>query len=325
MEPILFATVFVGFFVTLFFLPIWIKRAKKAGLTGRDINKNGENDVAESGGINVLLGFILGVLSYVAIKTFYFQNNESLAEIFVLLCVVLIVAFVGLMDDILGWKIGLSRKVRVFFLFFAAIPLMVINAGESTMMGIDFGLYYPLLLIPIGIVGVTSTFNFLAGFNGLESSQGIIILSALSYVSWITGNSWISLMGIIMVSCLIPFYIFNKTPAKVFPGDVLTYSVGALIGIMAILGNMEKIAIFFFIPYILEVVLKLRGKLKKESFGKVKPDGSLGLRYDKLYGLTHVSIYLLGKIKKKVYEQDVVYLINGFQMVIILIGVWWLL
>jgi len=53
----------------------------------------------------------------------------------------------------------------------------------------------------------------------------------------------------------------------------MTYSIGALIASMAILGNFEKIAVFVFIPYILETVLKLRGRLKKYSFAKVREDG----------------------------------------------------
>ena len=40
--------------------------------------------------------------------------------------------------------VGLLVVLSFFFLFVAAVPLMVINAGESTMMGINFGLYYPL-------------------------------------------------------------------------------------------------------------------------------------------------------------------------------------
>ena len=204
---------------------------------------------------------------------------------------------------------------------FASIPLVVINAGEATMMGFELGLVYPLLFIPIGIVGATTTFNFLAGYNGLEASQGILILGALSIVTWFTGSSWLTLICLIMIVCLIGFYLFNHYPAKIFPGDALTYSVGALIAIVAILGNIEKIAIFFFIPYIIETGLKVRGKLKKESFAKVNKDGSLENKYKKIYGLTHLSIFILKKFNKKVNEQEVVYLINLFQVLIILIGV----
>jgi len=123
-----------------------------------------------------------------------------------------------------------------------------------------------------------------------------------------------------MVAALISFYLFNKFPAKVFPGDILTYSVGALIAGMAILGNFEKIAIFIFIPYAIEVVLKSRGKLKKQSFGIPNEDGSLEMPYDKIYGMTHLSIFILKKFKKKVYEKDVVYFIFAIQIVICLLA-----
>ena len=321
MQILLLVPLFLGFLFAFFSLPFWIKRAKKENLSGKDMHKTKEEEVAEAGGVCVMMGFIIGILSYIAIKTFYFKSPEDIIEIFSLLSVILIVAFVGFTDDILGWKMGLSRTLRIIFLIFASLPLIVINAGQIAT-GINLELVYPVLLIALGFVGVTSTFNFLAGYNGLESSQGIIILSGLSIVTYITGDRWLSIIGLVMAASLIAFYIFNKHPAKVFPGDILTYPVGALIAIIAVLGNIEKIAIFFFIPYIIETILKLRGKLKKESFAKVNQDGSLEMPYKKIYGLEHLAIYILKKIKpsKKVYEKDVVRLINFFQVLVIIAG-----
>jgi UDP-N-acetylglucosamine--dolichyl-phosphate N-acetylglucosaminephosphotransferase len=312
--------IIIGFFTTLFFIPFWIKKAKEMGLVGRDIHKKKQNEVAESGGIPIVFGFVLGTLSYVAVITFLFMDSINLTQIFVLLSTVLIASLIAMIDDAFGWKKGLSKKSRLFFLFFAAIPLMVINAGDSTMMGIEFGLFYPLLFIPLGIMGVTATFNFLAGYNGLETSQGIIILSGLAIALFLTEKKGLSLIALIMIFCLLAFYMFNKFPATIFPGDTLTYSVGALIGCLAILGDMEKLAVFFFIPYGIEAILKIRGKLEKESFARVNRDGSLKNRYDKIYGLEHLAVYVLSKMKKKVYEKEVVYLINGFQILIMLLG-----
>jgi len=324
METVLVVPLLLGFFATLFFMPYWIKKAKQIGLIWEDMNKfKHPKDVAGSGGLIVVFGFIIGVLSYIALKTFVLKTDMTTIEIFALITTVLIAGFIGFLDDIFGWAHGgMSARLRIFLLIFAAIPLVVINAGESTMINIDFGLLYPLFFIPLGIIGATTTFNFLAGYNGLETSQGVLILSALSLVTYLTGNTWLSLISLIMVACLLAFYIFNKYPAKVFPGDILTYSIGALIAIIAILGNIEKIAVFFFIPYILETILKVRGKLKKQSFGKVSEDEGLELPYEKFYGLEHISIAILKKIKKnkKAYEREVVYLINAFQTLIIILG-----
>jgi len=326
MESLLLITIFISFFCTFLVMPFWIQKAHSRNLVGKDMPKTEKPLVAEGGGLIVLGGFSIGVLLYIALNTFIFKGATIATFLFSLLCVLFICSFVGILDDLLGWKKGLSKRMRIVIVLFASIPLMVINAGNSSVFlplfgKINLGLFYPLLFIPIGIVGATTTYNFLAGYNGLEASQGIIILTALAIVTFKTGNPWLSVVALCMVAALLAFYIFNKYPAKVFPGDILTYSVGALIATIAILGNIEKIAILFFIPYIIETILKLRGKLKIESFAKVNADGSLEMPEKKIYGLEHLAIKILKKIKpsKKVYENDVVYLINAFQIIIILL------
>ena len=226
-KVILLLPALLSFFIALFLTPLWIKKAKEIGLVWEDMNKpQHPKDVAGSGGTSAFLGFILGVLSYIGIKTFYLKSENNLIEIFVSLSMVLIVAFIGFMDDLFGWKKGgLSMRSRLILLAFSSIPLIVINAGESRMMGIELGLFFPLFFIPLGIVGASATFNFLAGYNGLEASQGIIVLSALAIVTSSMGEAWLSLIALCMVASLLAFYIFNKYPAKVFPGNILTYSV----------------------------------------------------------------------------------------------------
>jgi UDP-N-acetylglucosamine--dolichyl-phosphate N-acetylglucosaminephosphotransferase len=329
MTWILALPLLISFLVTYYMVPRWIKRARHAGLEGKDMNKYKGEGVAEAGGVNVVTGFLIGVMLLVAIETFYFKTDDITMKIFVLTTSVMIMAFIGMIDDILGWKIGLGKRLRLFLVLIAAIPLMVINAGESQIsifgLGVvNLGLIYPLLIVPLGILGAGTTFNFLAGYNGLEAGQGIIIISALSAAAYFRGVSWLALAGMCFVFALVAFLKFNMYPAKVFPGDVLTYPLGAMIAIMAILGDMERIAIFFFIPYIIETALKSRGKLLKQSYGKPNKDGSLEMPYDKIYGLEHVAIWILKRVKRdgKVYEKDVVYLIHGIQIIIILIGFW---
>lgn len=323
---ILIIPILASFFITLFLMPFWIRKAKQLDLLWDDVNKIKAPKVAGSGGLIVMLGFIISSFLYVAYRIFYFKSTLYLLEIFAMLSVILLLAGIGLIDDLFGWQHGgLSKRSRIILVLLASIPLIAINAGKSSISlpfnGLfDLGLIYPLLIIPIGIVGATTTFNFLAGFNGLEAGQGIILLSAISIVSYFTGYPWLALISLCMVAALFAFLLFNFTPARVFPGDVITYPIGGLIAISAILGNFEKIALFFFIPYILEVILKARGKLVKQSFGQPNPDGSLSLKYDKIYGLTHLSIYILNNAGIKPTEKRVVYLIWSFQILVILIG-----
>lgn len=324
-EYILLFPIVAAFLVSLFLLPAWIRRARHAGLVGKDMNKHYEVKVAEAGGVTVIAGFIVGTLSYIALKTFYFRQADEIASMFALLSVILIVSFIGMIDDLLGWKIGLSKRIRLFLVLFAAIPLMVINAGASRISlplldGLDLGYWYPLLIIPLGVVGASTTFNFLAGYNGLEARQGILVLTALAIATAAMGNTWITVIILCMVASLLAFLVFNSCPAQVFPGDVLTYSIGAFIAGVAILGDIEKFALFIFLPNIVEVFLKLRGRLKKESFAAPQKDGSLALRYPQVYGLEHLAIFALQRSQKKVTENRVVLLINLFQLAFIILG-----
>ncbi len=326
MKEIFIIAVVVSFLTSFFILPSWMRKAKRVGLMWEDMNKFDKKKVAGSGGLAVITGFILGIFVYVALNTFLFMTSANTLEIFALTASILILAGVGIIDDLLGWKFGgLSKKFRLLMCVFASIPLVIINVGDSTVhlpfLGlVNLGIFYALFIIPLGITGAATTFNFLAGFNGLESGQGIIMITALSLVAYFTGSLWVMFIGICMIAALLPFYLMNKFPARIFPGDVLTYPLGGLIAIMAILGNFEKIAFFFFIPYICEVFLKLRGKLLAQSFGKPNPDNTLELPYPKIYGLEHLSIAILKRMKKQVYEKDVVYLIYAFQLLVIIAG-----
>lgn len=321
-----FIPVLIGFLVTLFLMPFWMRKARQIGLLWPDMNKNSGNKVAGSGGIMACLAFILAVLVFIAYRTFYLGTTQYLIEIFSLLLVISLIAGIEFIDDLLGWQHGgLSRRSRLVLVALCSIPLIAINAGKDTIsipiLGqISLGIFYPLLLIPVGIVGATTTFNFLAGFNGLEAGQGILLLSGAAIVSYFTGNSWLAIICLCMIFALIAFLFYNFYPAQVFPGNSITYAIGGLFAIASILGNFEKIAVFFFIPYIIEVILKSRGSLIKHSFVKPMSDGTLDLKYNKLYGLTHVSIFLLKKFNIKSTEKNVTYLIWAFQILIIIIG-----
>ena len=114
MMPLILALpIIASFLISLFFLPHWIKRAHECKLVGKDMNKFEKPEVAEAGGISVVAGFLIGVLIYIAIKTFYFQNPAQITNIFALLTSVLMISVIGLVDTILGWKRGLGKKLRL--------------------------------------------------------------------------------------------------------------------------------------------------------------------------------------------------------------------
>lgn len=317
---------FMGIFMlTWVIIPFWIKRAIKAELVGKDIHKTDQRNVAEMGGVTVLFGFIAGVMGYIALRIFLFNANTNITPTLAILTAVLLAGIIGIIDDILGWKIGLKQWQKPLLTLLVAAPIMAINAGTRMMhlpfVGkIDLGMAYPLLVIPAFILIGTNGFNMLAGYNGLEAGQGIIILSTLAYFSYLTGSPWLTVIALCMVFALLAFWLFNRYPAKIFPGDTLTYTVGSLAAAIAIVANIEKIFIILFIPYIIEFFLKLRGKFKKESFAQVKEDGTLIPRYDKIYGLENLMVKIINKLNIKATERKTVYSLHLLQIVCVVLA-----
>jgi len=315
-DYVLLACFVFSFIVTYLITPYWIKAANIVGLTGRDMNKPGKPEAAEMGGLPVTAGFFTGVFTYIALKTFYFQKDAELVPILAVSSTLLIIVIVGMIDDILGWKIGLRKWQKPLLTLIAAIPMMAVNAGESSMVlplfgNVDLGIIYPLLVIPLGITGAANGFNMLAGFNGLEAGMGIIILSALGYITWGSGDSWITMLALSMVFALLAFLKYNWNPARIFPGDTMTYAIGALVACVAILGNAERVALGLFILYFIELILKLRTRFKGESYGILQEDGTL-VADERYASLTHV-VLKLGVHK----ETHAVLIIFGVQAVLI--------
>lgn len=317
----LFGTIFI---LTLILIPIWIKMARKASLTGKDIHKTSQKQVAEMGGAIVLLAFTLGILSYIAIRIFIFESSGSIAQMLGMLTAILLAGLIGIIDDILGWKIGLRQWQKPLLTLLVALPIMALNAGTSTMSipfigSIDFGLIYPLIIIPLFILGGSNGFNMLAGYNGLEAGLGMIIMATLGTHAYLTGTIWITVAAFVMFAALAAFLFYNHYPAKIFPGDSLTYTVGALAAMIAIFGNIERAFIILFIPYGIEFLLKLRGMFQKESFAQVQPDQTLKPRYKRIYGLENLTVLILNKLNIRTTETKVVYTLYGFQSIFVII------
>ncbi|MBI5797836.1 glycosyl transferase family 4, partial [Candidatus Woesearchaeota archaeon] len=145
---------------------------------------------------------------------------------------------------------------------------------------------YPLLLIPVAVIGASNMVNLLGGYNGLEAGIGVITLLNLTVYSYVHGSDVAALIGAITCAAVLAFLFYNWVPAKIFPGDSLTYLLGGVIAFMAILGNIETAALLVSLPFFFEFALKLRGRLKKQSYGMYS-NGKVKSLYDKVYSLPH--------------------------------------
>ena len=300
-RPVIFGI--IVFLVTFFSIKWFIRYARLIGLVVKDQNKEHKPLVPISGGICVMAGLFIGINLFIFFNTFVgngfdpYMGDKTLTFLFAALASILIITFIGFVDDLIIKRnkessAGLKQWQKPVLTLVAAIPLVVVNVGNATMQfpffgRVDVGLLYPLLLVPLGVVGAANMINMLAGFNGMEAGMGLVYTGALGLYAFSFERNTAALIALMTFCALLAFFYFNKFPAKIFPGDSLTYLLGAVVASVAIIGNIEKVALVAAIPFMIEFILKARGKFKKQSYGYYK-DGKIHSYYDKIYSLPHI-------------------------------------
>jgi len=194
-------------------------------------------------------------------------------------------------DDDLHRK-GLRQNFKMLFVLPAVLPLIAVDAGSSVMtlplLGtIEWGLIYPLLLLPVGLLFVSNVVNMLAGTNGLSTGMSLVASFYLGLFAYINGETVATVIAWSLTLSLLGFMYYNFYPASILPGDSLTYLCGAAIFSAMVVGNMEKFGVFLFIPWIAEFLLKLRSGFQAHSWGILQEDETLIPQHDKTYSLTH--------------------------------------
>ena len=227
----------VGFVITTLIIPPTIKFMKKKGYTGIDIHKNSRTKVAESGGIALIFG--ISCTSVLLILFFPSFFNETL--IFIL--TVVLSGVIGFIDD----RIRLKSRYKVILTIFTGILIFMANlfgfisieSPTIPFLGkLRLSLIYPIV-VPIIVAVFANTVNMLEGYNGEGSGTSIIALISLFVCSLIWDSTEGMLFTVISLAVLIPFYLYNKFPARIFPGDVGTLSIGAMFAGIALFGSLE--------------------------------------------------------------------------------------
>ena len=229
---------------------------RKAGITGRDIHKPKKPEVPEMGGLAIVL--TVGVIGALI---------DSKA-----LLVFLLFGFLGVIDDL----VALKQSHKVILSLLVAIPVAFLNVGRS----IDFfgytlnlGVLYPIFAV-LFVTGSANLVNMLAGFNGLEVGTSTIALVFLALMTQGTARE----LALVGVGASLGFLWWNRYPARVFPGDTGTLSLGALIGLVGILGKVEVYTAILLIPHFLDFTVKALGVhfgVRKHGRTEVLPDGTL--------------------------------------------------
>lgn len=175
--------------------------------------------------------FVLGLRYYYGYDISFDLQLELLTEFLFVMSGMLILYFVGMVDDL----IGVGYRSKFIAQIFAAVCLVLAGVTVFDFQGL-FGVHrLPFLLdafLTIVVVVLTvNAFNLIDGVDGLCSGLGTIILMTLGGFFIYNQLYVYAMFAFGMVGVLIAFFQYNVlgTRLKVFMGDTGSLSLGYMI------------------------------------------------------------------------------------------------
>lgn len=245
--------------------PRFIRKMKKLGKVGIDVNKRSRNKVAEMGGVVCLFSFSISMFIVAGMASVLNIYEEIVTPLQTAVGVFFAAAIVGFIDD-LGL---LTRRRKAILVGFAAIPLIFtrptspeiilpfITIEFTGLKFFNFDILYLLFwlgVVPFGVLACANAFNMSAGYNGLES--GIACITSASMIIVLSLKSSYDSSMIIYFGLLgsaVALYIFNKCPSNVFVGDVGTLGFGATFAAASIIGKISFYGLIAILPAFYEL------------------------------------------------------------------------
>ena len=320
-------------------IPVFKEMTLKAGLFGVDINKctdpKNEKDpnrkiIPES--LGIVPGFVfLGVtiVSQIFMNLTILQQLEYNAALLSICFMILL----GFSDDVLD----LRWRYKLILPLVASLPLVFVYSGATNIvfpkfisdiigfkileLGILFKVYISLLAI-----FCTNSINILAGINGLEVGQSLVIAATIilyNIIEILEQKQEKILENIFSLTIICPFFfcalgifVFNKYPSKVFIGDTYCYFAGMTFACVGILGHFSKTLLFFFIPQILNFLYSFPQLIgiypcPRHRLAKYNPNTKKLIGKKENMNLLNLFLIILGPKR----EQDICNIIIIFQII----------
>ncbi|CAE6491542.1 unnamed protein product [Rhizoctonia solani] len=296
---------------TSILIPLTGEAFKKAGFQGKDLLKKNGPTIPECAGLIcasvyclLLILFIPYPFSDVFAKCKHasleglacgdFPHNQ-LAIYLAAILSLLIATLLGFLDDV--FDIRWRHKLPIPLV--AAIPLLLVYYAENGQTDvvvpiplrrwfggvIDLGPVYYLYMALLSTF-TTNSINILAGMNGIEAGQALIIavsvaLNDVLYLPWsfrfqigslefggVYGAGLSHGSEVLVERHLLSLYFMlpligvcsgllwhNWYPARVFPGDTFCYFTGMAFAVVGINGHFSKTLLLFFVPQIFNFIL----------------------------------------------------------------------
>lgn len=272
--------------LTALSLSLWLGphliRSLTAKQIGQTIRKDGPQSHLSKAGTPTMGGLL--ILMAVASSTLLWADWRN-RYVWIVLAVLLAFGFIGWIDDyrklVMKDSRGLPARwkylLQSLFGAIAAVTLYVTaDTPAATALYVPF---FKTVAIPLGgafiivayfwIVGFSNAVNLTDGLDGLAIMPTVLVAGALGIFAYASGHAEFARYlgmpripgaGELMIVCGalagagLGFLWFNTYPAQVFMGDIGALSVGAALGVIAVIVRQELVLVLMGGVFVVETL-----------------------------------------------------------------------
>ena len=177
------------------------------------------------GGIAVGLGLLVGIVVV---------NNSTWWP----LIVALVLFFtIGLAEDLRGVPITarlslqLLTSIVVTYLLMASAPTHLLPKAVA------------VAIATVWITGYVNAFNFMDGINGISGAHAVLGGLVFAVIGMWRHHPSLTVVGTIVVAAGLAFLPWNAGRARVFLGDVGSYTLGAALAVLAVYAVLRSVPV----------------------------------------------------------------------------------
>ena len=267
--------------ISLVIGPSFIRRLSKLQI-GQNIRVDGPKNHLSKAGTPTMGGSL--ILVGLAISTLLWSDLHN-RYVWVALVVTLLFGTIGFMDDykkliarssnglsargkfLLQSVVGLGAALFLYFTAHTPIETQLIVPFFKNV-AIELGWVY-ILLSYVVIVGSSNAVNLTDGLDGLAIVPAVMVAGGLGIIAYVTGNTrfatylgipYVPGVGELVIFCSaivgagLGFLWFNTYPAQVFMGDIGALSLGAALGVVAVMVRQELVLMVMGGVFVMETV-----------------------------------------------------------------------
>lgn len=272
-------SILTALLISLLLGPLIIKKFSVNNLS-EVIREDGPKTHHKKAGTPTMGGLL--IISSLILSTIIWADLEN-KYILYLIFTTVIFAVIGFIDDYKKLKNskGISARIKIFLQIIASgfIAIVMFNFIETQQeqqllipflknVFFDLGIFFiPLTMLVI--ISASNAVNLTDGLDGLAIMPIVLVSGAFGIFAYLTGNinfseyllipyikdaGEITIFIAAIIGSGLGFLWFNTYPAQVFMGDVGALSLGAALGLMAVIVRQEIVLIIMGGIFVIEAL-----------------------------------------------------------------------